>query len=57
VLGYHAPAPALSIKHEPISVEAVPARRASAKAKSLGRKVWSTVTRPFARPINAAEPR
>ena len=54
VLGYHASAPAFPIRHEP-APKALPAERAEAKVKAIGRTMWSTVARPFARP-HAAEP-
>ena len=58
VLGYHAEAPAIRIKKAAAtSLKPAPAERAGAKARSIGRKVWSTVTGPFRHQIDAAEPR
>ena len=57
VLGYHAEAPAFPITKQPLPPKPAPAARAEAKAKSIGKKVWSTVTGPFTRQIDATEPR
>lgn len=57
VLGANVEAPAFPIKYEVKTAKPAPVARAQAKAKALGRKVWSTVTGPFTRPIDATEPR
>lgn len=57
VLGHHVEAPAFPIKYQAKPAKPAPAMQAQAKAKYIGRKVWSTVTGPFHRPIDATEPR
>lgn len=55
VLGYHREAPAFPLKSKPLPVKAEPAERAGAKVRAIGRRIWSTVTRPFGKPSDALE--
>lgn len=57
VLGHHVEAPKFSIKYQGEPAKPAPVSQAQAKAKLIGRKVWSTVTGPFRRPLDATEAR